>query len=171
MKLLEVVAVGIRILGILLLWRVASGLLVWLANLDQVSTDSISTTQLIVLYALPLLISLLLIKVPVRLAKLLTPTASELPPDLSGDGAAIQCAGLIILGAYFLGMAIPDFFYNLIFIIYFTDSDINNELPRLYVDELITMLELAIGLYLMLGAKGLVRWLAQLRTAGLKEAS
>ena len=167
MKLSEVAALAIRIIGILLLLKVLGGFTSWLTAIGEVSNPGLTKSQLVSLYVIPLLISLIFIKFPITLAKAIVPNSSEQAPELSRDGASIQLAGFIILGVYLFANAIPDFLHNLMLIFSFSNSQMRSELPSLYAAEFVTVIEAAIGLYLMFGAKGLVRLLDRFRNAGL----
>lgn len=167
MKLLEVGALAIRIIGILLLLKILGGFTSWLIAFNEVSSPALTTPQLVSYYVFPFLISLVFIKFPLTLAKVVVPRSSEQSSELSGDSGSIQLAGFIILGVYLVANAIPDFLHNLMLIFSYSRSESRLELPGLYAAELATVIEAAVGLYLVLGAKGLVRLLHRFRNAGL----
>lgn len=77
MKIIEVSALALRVLGILLFLRLLGNLLGWMAatgSLPAAAQEALSKPLLIALYAIPLGISLVLMKFPVTLARAVNST-------------------------------------------------------------------------------------------------
>lgn len=166
MKLTEVAAIGIRILGILLFIKMISSSVSWFVARDVAGEIPFSTATILSGFALPIIISLIAIKYPVTIAGYLVPRSSQPSAELETDGKAIQLAAFVVLGVYLVTNAIPKFIYNAMMIIFYVEYDVRFDSTVYYISELTTAIEIATGLYLMLGANGIYLLIRRLRMAG-----
>lgn len=171
MKVIEVVAVAIRMLGILLLFILARDIskALLMAELLYVSNEIIPTILHYGVLAVYLTTAILMVKFPVMIANYLvsiSDTKDRDQPLLEENGEAIQLAGLTLMGVYILTWAIPDLLNNALMLF---AMRIDGEFPvgylqDFFVNEVVTLLEIAIGLYLVLTAKGIIRIIQKLRS-------
>ena len=164
MKITEVTALGIRVFGILFLLKLASSFTAWYMSIDSSVEPSYSKIQLLFTYIVPFLLSLIAIKFPVFLAKLLISTSSQPSQELETDGKSIQLAAFVILGVFILSYAIPDLIHNALIIIALNKEEAQVDNYPYYINEITTFIELAIGLYLAIGANGIYKTIERLRS-------
>lgn len=119
-----------------------------------------------------LLAAAILLKFPMTFARRLAP-APEPEPEASSRGInadELQSVAFCVLGVYLLARGLADLLFNATWIIYMlrgTPADQQN-LPAYVIQELITLVELGIGLFLCLNAGGLNRLIRRLRSAGVQ---
>jgi hypothetical protein len=168
MRLLEITAIGIRLFGILLFLKLLNDVTGWLTvyGPGYASGDNVEINSLVILlYCIPIVLSLVFIKFPVSIAKLIVPVTSSSSPELESDGKTIQYAGLTLLGVYVLTYAIPNLVYYVIsiFIIVNSRADLGESQYSYVINLISTLVELGIGVYLILGVNGLVKFISKLR--------
>ena len=178
MKSIELLATGIRLLGIYtFIYAVRTGIfqyqtvMQFRSNLqdDMEVFTYISLIQVGILFVA----SLFMFKFPVSLAKWVLPKTKDNEVIFSGTAKDIEVSIFVVIGIYILSWAIPDFFNNGIWWWYSAHSGIsgmrNQEITNEHIiNEIVTVLEIAIGLYLCLRAQGLSNLLRKLRQAGAK---
>lgn len=172
MKMIEVLAVAIRILGILLLIRMLESLPYWLQALAIISPDrpipesDINITYIqYAMFATLALVAFLMLKFPTLLARLLVGNLRSDSPLLEEKGQAIQIAGIALIGIYILTWAIPDLFHNaLIFWAINNHLEVSGNSWETKINIAITLIEISIGFYCALGAKGISRIISKLRS-------
>ncbi|SIR76815.1 hypothetical protein SAMN05878276_0004 [Aquipseudomonas alcaligenes] len=115
-----------------------------------------------------LLAAVILLKFPLTLARRLAPApAAEANSGISA--AELQSVAFCVLGVYLLARGLADLLFNATWIIYMlrgTPADQQN-LAAYVIQELITVVELCIGLFLCLKADGLSQLIRRLRSAGV----
>ena len=115
-----------------------------------------------------LLAAVILLKFPLTLARRLAPApAAEASSGISA--AELQSVAFCVLGVYLLARGLADLLFNATGILYLlrgTPADQQN-LAAYIIQELITLVELCIGLFLCLHADGLSRLIRRLRSAGV----
>ncbi|AZQ10049.1 hypothetical protein [Shewanella khirikhana] len=167
MKVIEVVSVAIRIFGLLLFvvtLRDAPQLLAAIADLGlEANTPSVYIQWGMV--ASCILASAFMMKFPGVISRLLVTPSNSSSPLLEENGQAIQIAGITIVGVYILTWAIPDFLYNglILWVVSGYETPPKEYISETKLREFVTVIEIAIGLYLALGAKGLTTVLNKLR--------
>lgn len=175
MKTIEVLAIGIRLLGIYFVvkfFQFISSAYISYHQLAYAMPDVIPPI-LASGYAICALVMLafcaLFIKFPTIIASKLLPKTNKESAVLSGDAAQLQLAGFSLLGIYILSWAIPDLIHNsalLVVMPSYEPSYSINDRPYDLINVGVTLIELVIGLYLVLQAKGLVKLLAKIRDVG-----
>lgn len=178
MKSIELLSTGIRLLGIyIFLYAIRTGVYQYQAVLQfrSNSQDDMAVYTYVALIQVSLLFiaSFLMFKFPVSLAKWLLPKTKENEVILDGSAKDIEISIFAVIGVYILSWAIPDLFHNGLWWWYSTHSEIRGlwETGRgieYKMDQVVTVLEIAIGLYLCLRAQGLSNLLRKLREAGAK---
>jgi hypothetical protein len=167
MKIIEVVSVAVRIFGILLFvvtLRDAPRLLSAVADIGlEAATPSLYIQWAMV--ASCLFVSAFMVKFPGVISRLLVTPSQSSSPLIEENGQAIQIAGITIVGVYILTWAIPDLLYNglMLWVVSGYESPPKEYISETKVSEMITVIEISIGLYLALGAKGLTIALNKLR--------
>jgi len=175
MKSIEILAVGIRLIGIyvlLLALRTASNCYSTFVQ----SPSSLPEDLTIFMYfgfgeAIAfLLVSFVMLKFPVLISKWLLPKTKDGEVLLAGNAQDIQTSLFCVLGVYILSWAIPDFVDNAVLWWYSVNNEIlQDDSSDIYViNEITTVLEIGIGLYLSLQASGLSNLLYRMRSAGAK---
>ena len=172
MKIIEVLAVAIRILGVLLLIRMLESLPYWLQALAIISPDRpvpesdtyITYIQYAIFTAMAL-IAFLMLKFPTLLARSLVGNLRSDSTLLEEKGQAIQIAGIAIIGIYILTWTIPDLFHNaLIFWAISNHLEISGNSWEIKINIAITLIEIGIGFYCALGAQGISTIISKLRS-------
>ncbi len=178
MKSIELLATGIRLLGIyVFIYAIRTGIYQYQAVMQYRSTsqdDMVVFTYLaLVQVALLFVASILMFKFPVLLSKWLLPKTKENEVILDGTAKDIEVSIFVVIGVYILSWAIPDLFHNGLWWWYSSHSQISNMWEQgtkseYIINQIVTVLEIAIGLCLCLRAKGLSNLLRRLREAGAK---
>lgn len=178
MKSIELLSTGIRLLGIyVFIYAIRTGIYQYQAVLQfrSNSQDDMAVYTYVALIQVSLLIiaSVLMFKFPVSLAKWILPKTKENEVSLDGSAKDIEVSIFAAIGVYILSWAIPDLFHNGLWWWYSTQSEISSMWeqggPNEYkINQIVTVLEIAIGLYLCLRAQGLSNMLRRLREAGAK---
>ena len=178
MKSIELLSIGIRLLGIyVFIYAFRTGI-----HQYQVVTQfrSIYQEDMVALHyaalvqvGLLFIASFLMFKFPVSLAKWLLPKTKGCEVVLDGSAKDIEVSIFVVIGVYILSWAIPDLFNNGLWWWYSTHSDNSGmweqgEGHKYIINQIITVLEIAIGLYLCLRAQGLSNLLRKLREDGAK---
>lgn len=111
-----------------------------------------------------------MIKFPVSISKQLVPKVKGDPEILSSTAKELQVSLTCILGVYILSWAIPDFIDNAIWILYSMDTNsfAAQTKAEYMINEVVTIVEIAIGLYLCLNSFGINRLIWRLRGAGIE---
>lgn len=112
-----------------------------------------------------------LIKFPMTVSRWLLPKSEGDEPIFNGSIDDLRIAAFTIIGVYILSWAIPDFFYNAGMLLHMRSQgmmDLYNEDAKdeYIIQELTTVLEIGVGLYLCLQAKGLNAMLLKFRRMG-----
>lgn len=174
MKSIELLAIGVRLLGVYLL---VSGMRLALKLYQLAQQGPIHEGgQYDYVYlgvaevALVFLVALLMLKFPMTLSRWIHPASAGAEIGFSGQAGELETTLLVVLGVYILTWAIPDFFDNAIWWLYLSRSieASNADKDMVVINQLVTLLEIAIGLFLCLRAKGLSAMLRRLRTAGIE---
>lgn len=168
MKIIEVVSIAVRIFGILLFVVTLRDAPQLISAIAVLGIEDVSPSIYIqwAMVASCLILSVFMIKFP-GVVSLLLVTPSELSsPLIEENGQAIQVAGITIVGIYILTWAVPDLIHNALILWVVSGYDLP---PREYIsetkiNEVVTVIEIGIGLYLALGAKGITIALNKLRS-------
>jgi hypothetical protein len=118
----------------------------------------------IVMYVFFAILALFAIKFPLTVSKMLISKDAADSVSLNMTPADLSVVCFTVLGVYILSWAFPDFVYNCFE--YWANSSVRFETPELSNIKLtlaVTILEIAIGLYLALNAKGLKNVILKLR--------
>lgn len=164
----QIVGLAVRLFAVFLIVYTLrySGSVISLASLDS---PGFWISALVMLFAfLPVVIAFLLWRFPLSVASALIPKATnrEKPKPLSEP--EIQVVAFSILGLWLLASAIPDVFYWVIYAYRMETVGFRNvELtPQNIAGIVSTTVELVLGLWLLLGSKGIVGIVRRLRHAG-----
>ena len=178
MKSIELLSTGIRLLGIYaFIYAVRTGIYQYQAIMQFRSTSqddmAIYTYVALIQVGLLFLSSFFMLKLPVFLAKWLLPKTNENEIVLDGSAKDIEISLFVIIGVFILAWAIPDFFYNGLWWWYSAHSQImgmweQGSKNEYIINQIVTVIEIAIGLYLCLRAQGLSNLIRKLREAGAK---
>jgi hypothetical protein len=107
---------------------------------------------------------------PVTIASKLLPSYSQ-PPDALNPPRwnEWQTLGVICIGLWTLTRAVPDLVYwvTSMGMSFESDSPVNELAPDQKASFITTLVEIAIGIWLVLGAKGMAAVLFKIRTAGV----
>lgn len=165
MKSIEIMSVGLRLIGIYMgpLFLGSLPRIVVMFHQVQSSTSDSSRFFLIVGVGavLHLMTMIVLIVYPMRIAKILVPKTKADEVLFEGSAKDVQVALFCVCGVYTLSKALPDLIFNGLWI---SGTGWNFAGGKPYViSQITTVIEICIGLYLCLQAKGLSELLWRLR--------
>jgi len=170
MPRLEVIAVGVRLLGIFLFVFLLRDMSLVIDALSQFKQANNNVTNGIALYAaitiVALLLSLYMIKFPISVSKMLSTKSRVQSPEINGNTEIFQTTGVLLLGVYILSWAIPDLINNIIHlwqIKEFMPTDTAN-IAYTWNSIITTLVELGIGIYCAINSHGLIRLIQKLRS-------
>jgi hypothetical protein len=111
------------------------------------------------------LVGLLFIKFPAAIAKSLLPKTSILPQRMSCDHNTLTIVGFTLLGTYLLTAALPDLAVNILYVYqqYSLRMAENPEVSQTLMLLVANVIEFGLGLFLLLGGKGINRLILRLR--------
>ncbi|WP_394175985.1 hypothetical protein [Thalassotalea litorea] len=171
MNKLDVLSVGIRLLGIFLLVFLLRDMPFVIETVKQFKEFNPESGSGMAFYLtisiLAILVSLIMIKFPVSVSKMLTTSSKADSPKLEGNAETIQITGVLLLGIYILSWAIPDLINNIIGLwqaYKYTPNDTVN-IAYIWNALITTIIEIAIGFYCALDSYGIVKMIAKLRAA------
>lgn len=167
MKLIEMLAVGLRLLGVYLVYSVCHTLLTrygyWAAMQSQFEGHAFWLVGLILLETLLFSgVAFLLLRFPITVAKWLLGKQSGAEPVLQGTFNDLQTVLFCVTGVYVLSQSLPYLAESLLWLLGSSDEQAESGLVRV-IPTLVGLLQTAVGLYLTLQAKGLSRLLTRLR--------
>lgn len=168
MKVVEMLAVGLRLMGVYLVYSVFHTLLsrfsYWSAMQTQLEGQSYWMIGLIILEALIFAaIAFLLLRFPVTVARWLLGRQAGAEPVLQGSLNDLQTVLFCVVGVYVLSQSLPCLAESLLWLAGdMGDSQDSLWLPRV-IPVLVGLLQTALGVYLTLQAKGLSLLLSRLR--------
>ena len=169
MKINEILSIAIRIFGILLFFVTLRDAPQWLSSIRLLRPDEFSESPSRFLqYAMVISFfsaSYFMIKFPGAISRILVTPSSTDAPLIEENGQAIQIAGITIVGVYVLTWSIPDLFYNafLLWEIAHYETSQDQAMSQTISTEIVTVIEISMGLYLALGARGLSNAINKLR--------
>jgi len=169
MQSIEALGVGIRVLGIFILVTLLREMPLIIETISQYKNLDPNANGSMTIYAALSLIfivcSLIMIKFPISVAKLLISKSEQSSPELNGDLDSLQITAIIILGIFILSWAIPDLINNIIGLSNLKTYTPSDEAGVAYIwNSLITtIVEIAIGLYCALNSKGIKKLINRLR--------
>ncbi|MDI3326644.1 hypothetical protein QKW35_19895 [Pontibacterium granulatum] len=167
MKLNEVTALALRILGIYLAIRALRTFTMYTVRYDQVTESNFGDTANLV-YAegvIFFLCAALLLKFPASIANKIVPRSSTNSPIINTSGQSLEISAFVIIGVFTLSWSVPDLIDNAIYM-YELKQFVHGD-NRAWTDavgrQFVTLIEIAIGLYLALGSRGLHKVINKLR--------
>ncbi|WP_075188202.1 hypothetical protein [Teredinibacter haidensis] len=170
MKSKELYGIGIRLVGIyLLVAAITTGIkhgqmgYVYASNgyPDLQSYVTFATIEVMFI----LVFSVLFIKFPLSIAKLISPRGVESVIEFSGNAKSLIDIFTCLLGIYILSWAIPDVFDNVIYILFNSDTEfLAQSIKDTYVSLYVTLVEIAIGVYLCFWGEGLGKLIYRVRS-------
>jgi len=169
MQSIEALGVGIRVLGIFILVTLLREMPLIIETISQYKNLDPNANGSMTIYAALSLIfifcSLVMIKFPISVAKLLISKSELSSPKLNGDHDSLQITAITVLGIFILSWAIPDLINNIIGLSNLKTYTPSDEAGVAYVwNSLITtVVEIAIGLYCTLNSNGIKKLISKLR--------
>lgn len=172
MKLIELLAVGIRILGVYFLIKALTSLPSAFSLLSTYSTNVGMEADYIVkaiVYANVLIFaiaSFFLTKFPITISGFLIPVDIKSASTASVESSVLSIAAFTITGIYILSWSLPNLLFNSLALynmsrLNFTDGLQYSETT---INIVVNFVEIAIALYLVLGANGLHKIIVKLRS-------
>jgi hypothetical protein len=177
MKSIELLAIGIRLLGIYMIVLIVQTAFRNVGLLEFVDTvsESASSGALALLIAQLLfmaMVCLILLKFPVTVSKWLLPRTRDDEVLLTGTAQDVQTALFCVLGVWLVITSVPQLIENVLLWWQLTQSGAGDqysvEHPYL-IYSIGRLIEAVIGLLLCLKSGSLSQLLYRLRTAGLKD--
>lgn len=179
MKSIELMATGIRVLGLVVIIFALESIFYYyqqyqlVFNVWSQGTDGFwpFVALAVVHVVLFLAIAFVMLRFPVLVSRWLLPKAQGEQAVFDGSAKDIEVVAFVIIGVYILSWAIPDFIHNGLWWWHSAQKDLNGpgapeQKYEHMINQAVTVVEFAIGLYLCLRAKGLSVLLRRLREAG-----
>ncbi|WP_444907883.1 hypothetical protein ACJJIR_07640 [Microbulbifer sp. SSSA008] len=170
MKPQELLSVGLRVCGVLLIFlglRTISSQYMSLGMLSYELDERIQVYAVVTVIeiALIFLLALIFLKFPNSVAKKLLPHESDNNVELSKNGKELLSIAFCLLGVYILSWAIPDLVNNGMWLIHFSERAYMNDsnYAETVIAQITTVVEVVIGAFLCFGASGLGSLLWKLR--------
>jgi hypothetical protein len=164
----QIVGIAVRLFAIFLLIYTVRYLSDYIHVLMGESYFKGNITPLIILTILPFIVVILLWFFPLKVAAKLIPkiNSAEQPVNLGNN--EIEHIALSILGIWVLASAIPDVFYWSIFIYMIKSSGmvVGALRPENVGNIVAIIIEIIIGIWLLVGSKGIIGIIRRLRYAG-----
>lgn len=178
MKSIEILSVGIRLLGIYVFvnaFRLGANQYQAVIQYRSISEEDMSLFAYVSfgLVVLMLMASITMIKYPAFLSRWILPKTKEDEVIFDGTAKDIEVSIFTVIGVYILSWTIPDFVQNALWWWYSSHSRISGMWQQgrgneYIIDQIVTVLEMAIGFYLCFRSQGISTLLRKLREAGLK---
>jgi hypothetical protein len=166
----QVVAVCLRFLAIVWLLYTLNHAYSLFAYLGLQNQDPESIWFVWIQVAVQLLVCAALWFFPFTIASKLLPShGAQSEPKIAHSMLDWQTLGVICIGLWALARAVPDVVYWATFmnISFSGDSGVSELSPDQKASLISTVVEIAVGLWLILGAKGFAALLFKIRTAGV----
>ena len=167
MSRLDVVAVALRVLAVFLVVMVLRFAGAIVQVLDSGSAGVIALYVLLTVVP-PLGAATLIWFFPLTLATKFLPVASDAIEPLPSDPGRLQEVAFSVLGLWVLATAVSDATYWGTYLIFVSQMEV--QMPMLPPDQkasfVATIAELLLGLWLLLGGRGIIGAIARFRQAG-----
>ena len=169
----ELLAIGVRLLGI---WLIVSSLNSLTLGVSYVigqawADKTISSSFMMYLPFLGLaigkaLIGFLLIKFPYFVASKLIPKTNVDNTQINWEEKLVERIGFVLLGVYILSWAIPDLIHIVVYFVQNKDYSPNGtiDFATNKLNFIVTLVEISIGLFLILGSQGVVNVIHKIRS-------
>ncbi len=164
----QIVGLAVRLFAIFLLIYTVRYLSDYIHVLMGESYFKGNTTPLIILTLIPFIIVVLLWFFPLKVATRLIPKIENTEPAVQLGNNEIEHIALSLLGVWVLASAIPDIFYWTTFAYMIKSSGMVLGVlrPENVGNIVATISEIIIGIWLIVGSKGIVGIVRRLRYAG-----
>ena len=116
-----------------------------------------------------LIAALALTKLPLTISKFLSPVNSESTLNTNITAEQLQSVALCILGIYIITKNISDLIFNAVWLISYIGQppEYPGRIGELAINELITIVEIFIGIILCIKSDGINLLIKRMRTAGI----
>lgn len=177
MKGIELLALGLRLVGIYGLLRGIQFISIAIGTIRQYSVMMPGEDLLLwyVIFGVSLVVYFLavlaLIVFPASIAAKLIPKGDEQAPLVQVSAAELQVIAFTVLGVYILSWSLPDLVYNVASLwntVRMGDVYAPHIFSEHVINTCVTTLEVGIGLYLTFQAEGLTRLIRMIRGLGYK---
>jgi hypothetical protein len=174
MKSLELLAIGVRLMGIYtIIYALRSAInvnrLLEQFNYQIHQDPTFGLAMMVGEVVLMVVAAIIMLRFPLTISRWLLPKTKEGEMVLKGEPQDIEWVLYSVLGIYILASALPDLVQNGLSWWYIGHASeyAQSYKERYIVYEVATVVEIGIGLYLCLRAEGLMRLLKRLRHAGV----
>ncbi|WP_339522086.1 hypothetical protein [Pseudomonas sp. EA_35y_Pfl2_R111] len=174
MKYTELLSIPIRVLGIYIFYSTFLAVIRQYFLLTQVAATNsgeYKTYAAIAIFEISfmLIAALALTKLPLTISKFLTPVNSESTLNTNITAEQLQSVALCILGIYIITKNISDLIFNAAWLISYIGQppEYPGRIGELAINELITIVEIFIGIILCIKSDGINLLIKRMRTAGI----
>ena len=175
MKTIELLGIGIRLLGIYVLILsfpyIDQSLSIMLA--PEITSDyEISLMDKLIpgsMLAIYIVVGLFFLKFPVTIARLVFPRSNADYPSIDIGNLNIERTGFVLIGMYLLVSSLPNVIYNILMHQRFVEISGGLSSPLesdFFVNGVATIVEMVIGFVLLLSASSLVKLIDKARRFG-----
>ena len=171
MKTIEIYALILKLFGLFLAVNYGGTALTYILNYFQYSDADFKGGVLmaIIFYMMVSALGLFLWFLPISVAKSFVPRSSdESYAEIGKSLAEWEKVAYTVIGVFVLSWAIPDLIYNASTIYIIESADVmmdQSKLRETYAYFLITIFEISIGLFLILGSEKLQKIIRRIRSA------
>ncbi len=169
----EILGLGVRLLGI---WIIVHSLKALAGGSSYIIAQGWIDKTLygsmllflphLVLALVTAVIGLFFVKFPYVISSKLIPSTKFDTTQIEWEEKLIERVSFVLLGVFILSWAIPDVIYNIIFFIQYKTHSPNFDVDftENKINLFITVVEIGIGVFLVLGSRGLVNLIHKLRS-------
>jgi len=164
----DIVAIASRLFAISLLITLAGNGAAFAHFVHENSGSAVETALVLCVIGLvPVTLAAVLWFFPLTIARKLLPVLRVTPPPLSAPREHVEETAVFVLGVWVLASALPDLAYWIVTFARIDSADVASAwLPEQIGGMVLTALSLLIGVWLVLGARGLIGAVRRLRYAG-----
>lgn len=169
MKKEQVVGIAVRLFAVFLGFYTFRYVIGLTSLLVDPSPNKPGVGFLLLLAAFPTLAAILLWYFPLAVASKVIPDIKTAKAPARLDAGGIAVVSFSIMGLWVLTTAIPDIFYWVTFAYRIRSTDLgNSELSPEHIAYIVsTVVELAVGFWLLLGSRGILGIIRRFRYAGM----
>lgn len=174
MKYTELLSIPIRVLGIYIFYSAFLAAVRQYFILSQTAATvpgehRIYVAAVMLEVGFMLIAALALTRFPLAISRFLTPAHPESTLNTSTTSEQLQSVALCVLGIYIIAKNIPDLVFNSAWLINYAGQppDYPDRITELAINELVTVIEILVGIVICIRAEGITLLIKRIRAAGM----
>ncbi len=170
MRLLDIVAVAVRLLVLIMFYQILGGL-PWLASQIGAWQQEIETVHrgMSPWYSAlglfwQVVILLIIFRFPLTMARILVPPSARDVTIEGGNAESLQLAGFVLVGIYMVAWGVVDIFSNGTILLTLSTRGLGDSdfFVRAQGYLVATVVQIVVGLFVMLGSGGVLRFVRRM---------